>query len=114
MFGPDSAIPADGVAGLSLDGRSSSDHGSEGKKEDRRVWCFCSESVQSLSITLSADEGSTSIRLASVEEVLSAKAYLCFVSAGVSLQGHADGDAIVRKDQRLASRSHLVVILYQV
>ncbi|WVR05167.1 hypothetical protein IAU60_002179 [Kwoniella sp. DSM 27419] len=32
-------------------------------KEDRRVWCFCSD---------------TSIRLASLEEVLSQKAYLCF------------------------------------
>ncbi|KAK6902972.1 hypothetical protein I203_108233 [Kwoniella mangroviensis CBS 8507] len=33
------------------------------QKTDRRVWCFCSD---------------TSIRLASIEEVLSQKAYLCF------------------------------------
>lgn len=40
----------------------------EGKREkvkDRRVWCYCSD---------------TEIRLASVDEVMAAKAYLCFVS----------------------------------
>ncbi|WVQ78395.1 hypothetical protein IAT38_000481 [Cryptococcus sp. DSM 104549] len=37
--------------------------GPKGEKKDRRVWCFCSD---------------TTIRLASVEEVLSARAYLCF------------------------------------
>lgn len=34
-------------------------------RPDRRVWCYCSD---------------TEIRLASVEEVLAARAYLCFVS----------------------------------
>ncbi|WRT67214.1 uncharacterized protein IL334_004180 [Kwoniella shivajii] len=48
-----------GLSGMSgLDNNNSNKH-----QKDRRVWCFCSD---------------TSIRLASIEEVLSQKAYLCF------------------------------------
>jgi len=57
MFGPKVADPAETFASLSLDDSPNAD------KEDKRVWCFCSD---------------TTIRLASLEEVLQSRAYLCF------------------------------------
>lgn len=47
-------------------------------KKDKRVWCYCSEYVYSQRTDALTD--STSIRLASLDEVLKARAYLCFVS----------------------------------
>lgn len=51
-----------------------------GEKKDRRVWCFCSEYVHLAQGLVTRLMSSTSIRLATVDEVLSARAYMCFVS----------------------------------
>ncbi|WWC69375.1 uncharacterized protein I206_103314 [Kwoniella pini CBS 10737] len=65
----DSKSPGIGNSNASLKSQQSGLSGMSGIennkniKEDKRVWCFCSD---------------TSIRLASIEEVLSQKAYLCF------------------------------------
>ncbi|ORY27212.1 hypothetical protein BCR39DRAFT_539027 [Naematelia encephala] len=65
MFTEDTSTPVHAMNGLKLngDGLEESHAAQLGPKKDKRVWCFCSD---------------TSIRLASVEEVLKARAYLCF------------------------------------
>jgi ubiquitin carboxyl-terminal hydrolase 16/45 len=80
----DIATRGDGEASQQSGSASTSDDSSSTKKEDNRMWCYCSEYVvshfvpgPSLLITV---PDSTQIRLASVDEVMQAKAYLCFVS----------------------------------
>lgn len=46
---------------------------------------FMPHACMELGIRDQADERSTSIRLASLDEVLKAKAYLCFVSSSLQL-----------------------------
>jgi ubiquitin carboxyl-terminal hydrolase 16/45 len=66
-----------------MDGTSTAPH-----PVDNRVWCYCSEYVPPFlacrfhaNLTLLAGfNHSTSVRLASLDEVLKAKAYMCFVS----------------------------------
>lgn len=57
------------------------------KKEDHRVWCYCSEYVFIPHVLISVTDSmprSTQIRLAAAEEVMQAKAYMCFVSANAN------------------------------
>lgn len=62
LFTPPGA-PVDLMGALNLDDRAG--------KPDRRVWCYTSD---------------TQIRLASIEEVMAARAYLCFVRVTTSIR----------------------------
>lgn len=57
------------------------------EKEDNRVWCYCSEYVfcllRRMSFSCQCATRSTQIRLATIDEVMQAKAYLCFVSCSL-------------------------------
>lgn len=59
LFTTPGDVSAEHMAQLAIDPKPKT------SAKDRRVWCYCSD---------------TEIRLASIKEVLAAKAYLCFVS----------------------------------
>jgi ubiquitin carboxyl-terminal hydrolase 16/45 len=63
-----------------------------GNTVDQRVWCYCSELVDCCFLRPNPRDlmrivrnHSTQVRLASLEEVLKAKAYMCFVSSFIKI-----------------------------